>query len=249
MENEWGTGNSGGHRAAFCIPILVSRELAYNIFERQTCHGQQMKLSQFFVWCCVPICGSTGVTAVYAARPDLARKSVRDAETGEERRIRLGEDYKGRPVDSNRDVWVVQVMNGAGEVQHAGAEADGLLRLLRTRLANLREELGDDAEPTLDCMHELGSRLLGRAYYDEAEILYKECLDRRQGLSACIYTIARISVTYPSIKSPGYWHRCGKLPGAGILQTSLQQRPQRLLVVGRRIEHVSPKSVYCEVRS
>ncbi|CAE7372063.1 NPHP3, partial [Symbiodinium sp. KB8] len=148
VENEWGTGNSGGHRAAFCIPILVSRELAYNIFERQT--------------------------------PDLARKSVRDAETGEERRIRLGEDYKGRPVDRNRDVWVVQVMNGAGEVQHAGAEADGLLRLLRTRLANLREELGDDAEPTLDCMHELGSRLLGRAYYDEAEILYKECLDRRR---------------------------------------------------------------------
>ena len=151
-----------------------------------------MKLLQFFVWCCVPICGSTGVTAVYAARPDLARKSVRDAETGEERQIRLGEDYKGRPVDRNRDVWVVQVMNEAGEVQHAGAEADGLLRLLRTRLVNLREELGDDAEPTLDCMHELGSRLLGRAYYDEAEMLYKECLDRRRGLSACIYTIARI---------------------------------------------------------
>ena len=86
-------------------------------------------------------------------------------------------------MDRNRDVWVLQVTNEAGEVQHAGAEADGLLRLLRTRLSNLREELGDDAKPTLDCMYELGSRLHGRSYHDEAEKLYKECLDRRHGLS------------------------------------------------------------------
>ncbi|CAE7553271.1 NPHP3, partial [Symbiodinium necroappetens] len=148
VEKEWGAGNAGGHRAAFCIPILVSRELAYNTFEKQT--------------------------------PDLAQKIVRDANTGEERRINLGEDYRGRKVDPGRDVCVVQVTDDAGSVKHAGAEADGLLRLLRRRLANLRRELGDDAEITLDCMFELGRRLDGRALHKEAEQLYKECLRGRR---------------------------------------------------------------------
>ena len=94
-----GTGSSGGHRAAFCIPIVVLREHAYNIFQRQT--------------------------------PDLAQKMVLDADTGQERGINLGEDYRGRKVDPGRDVWVLQVTDDVGRVKHAGAEADGLLRLLR----------------------------------------------------------------------------------------------------------------------
>ncbi|CAE7599276.1 NPHP3, partial [Symbiodinium necroappetens] len=44
VENEWGAGNTGGHRAAFCIPIVVSAELAYNIFEKQACRGMQSVL-------------------------------------------------------------------------------------------------------------------------------------------------------------------------------------------------------------
>ena len=43
------------------------------------------------------------------ARPDIAGKLVADPVTGEERPIALGEDYKGRPVDRDRDVWVLQV--------------------------------------------------------------------------------------------------------------------------------------------
>ena len=71
---------------------------------------------------------------------------VLDPDTKKERRINLGEDYRGRKVDPGRDVWVLQVTDDMGRVKHAGAEADGLLRLLRLRLANLRRELGDDAE-------------------------------------------------------------------------------------------------------
>ncbi|CAE7746193.1 FKBP65 [Symbiodinium sp. CCMP2456] len=148
VEEEWGRGNAGGHRAAFCIPIIVSRELAYNIFEKQT--------------------------------PDLAQKMVRDADTGKERKINLGEDYRGRKVDPARDVWVVQVTDDSGRVKHAGAEADGLLRLLRRRLANLRRQLGDDAKITLDCMGELARRLRRRALREEAEQLFQECLRRRR---------------------------------------------------------------------
>ncbi|CAE7657014.1 NPHP3 [Symbiodinium necroappetens] len=44
VEKEWGAGNTGGHRAAFCIPIVVSTELAYNIFEKQACRGMQSVL-------------------------------------------------------------------------------------------------------------------------------------------------------------------------------------------------------------
>ena len=121
--------------------------------------------------------------ALACFRPDLAQKIVLDPDTGEERRINLGEDYRGRKVDPGRDVWVLQVTDDMGKVKHAGAEADGLLRLLRLRLANLRRELGDDAEITLDCMDELGTRLLGRALHEEAEQLYKECLRGRRSLS------------------------------------------------------------------
>ena len=42
MDKEWGSGNPGGHRAAFCIPVLAPTELAYNIFQRQTCHGEEL---------------------------------------------------------------------------------------------------------------------------------------------------------------------------------------------------------------
>ncbi|CAE7277931.1 KLC1 [Symbiodinium microadriaticum] len=148
LEREWGSGNPGGHRAAFCIPVLAPRELAYNIFRRQT--------------------------------PDLAKRIVRDRETGAKRRVRLGEDYKGRKVNPCRDVWVLQLRSETGEVQHANAEAGDLLNLLRTRLAKLREELGDTEEETLDCMEELASRLEGRANYDEAEKLCRECFQARR---------------------------------------------------------------------
>ena len=79
--------------------------------------------------------------------PDLAQKIIRDTATGDERRINLGVDYQGRKVDHRRDVWVLRVTDDDGQVKHAGAEADGLLKLLRMRLANLRRELGEDAEP------------------------------------------------------------------------------------------------------
>ena len=117
---EWGDANPQGHRAAFCIPMLAPKAMAYNIFERQT--------------------------------PDMAQKIVQDRKTNEERRIALGEDYKGRAVDRDRDVWVLRIQDSAGEVQHASAEADGLLELLRLRLAHLREAKGNMDKATLDCI-------------------------------------------------------------------------------------------------
>eukprot|EP00439_Symbiodinium_sp_Y106_P065855 s537_g10.t1 len=149
VEREWGQespANPAGHRAAFCVPMLVPRAMAYNIFERQT--------------------------------PDLAEKRVQDEATGEERPIRLGEDYKGRPVDRRRDVWVVRVSDGGGAVGHASAEADGVLRLLRLRLTRLREQLGDDHDDTFGCMDELGRRLYSRSQLDEAEGLWRQVLHR-----------------------------------------------------------------------
>ena len=38
---QWGTGRKFGHRAAFCIPLIVPHSIAYNIFERHTCHSCQ----------------------------------------------------------------------------------------------------------------------------------------------------------------------------------------------------------------
>ena len=36
VQQEWGDGNSSGHRADFCVRILAPKAMAYNIFERQT---------------------------------------------------------------------------------------------------------------------------------------------------------------------------------------------------------------------
>ncbi|CAE7273498.1 klc-2 [Symbiodinium natans] len=145
---EWGDENPSGHRAAFCLPILAPKAMAYNIFEQLT--------------------------------PDMSSKLVHDPDTGTERPVKLGEDYKGRAVDPARDVWVVRVVDDAGAVQNASAETDGLLQLMRRRLALLRGDKGDTDMDTLACMHELASRLQARGQHDEAEQLNRECLTERR---------------------------------------------------------------------
>ncbi|CAE7740806.1 Klc, partial [Symbiodinium sp. CCMP2456] len=41
---EWGDGSALGHRAAFCVPLRVPRELAYNIFQRLTPDMKQRRV-------------------------------------------------------------------------------------------------------------------------------------------------------------------------------------------------------------
>ena len=69
-----------------------------------------------------------------------------------------------------------------GRVQNAAADADAILDLLQLRLRKLRASAGEDV-PTADGMYELARRLKGRARYEEAEELYRECLRIRPGLS------------------------------------------------------------------
>ncbi|CAJ1408785.1 unnamed protein product [Effrenium voratum] len=125
VDREWGSGKADGHRAAFCVPLIVPKSIAYNIFERQT--------------------------------PDMAKRN-----------LSLGEDYKGRAVHGNRDVWVVRLADERGSAHDAVAEADAVLKLLRLRLEKLRLELGDDHASTLGCMSELvadrSASVLSRAF-------------------------------------------------------------------------------------
>ncbi|CAE7246149.1 METTL4 [Symbiodinium sp. CCMP2592] len=97
---EWGDGRGNDHRGMYCIPILVNRSMAYNIFQRQT--------------------------------PEFAAKTVEEG--GQRRQIRLGEDYKGRPVDRERDVWVLRVTDDRGEVCNGTADSDLVLDILRAHI-------------------------------------------------------------------------------------------------------------------
>ncbi|CAE7943371.1 Nphp3, partial [Symbiodinium necroappetens] len=142
---EWGDENRHGHRAAYCIPLIVPRDMAYNIFQRQT--------------------------------PDIAAKVVEDR-NGETRHVRLGEDYKGRPVHSNRDVWIIRIAE-AGAVGHAHASTDDVINLLERRLAKLRMSAGSLDSKTFDCLSELGHRYQSRARFDEAERLLREAFEGR----------------------------------------------------------------------
>ena len=67
-------------------------------------------------------------------------------------------------------------------MQHAAADADAILDLLQLRLEKLRASADEDV-PTANCMYELARRLTGRARYEEAEELYRECLRIRLDLS------------------------------------------------------------------
>ena len=145
-DNEWGNGRKSGHRAAFCIPLLVPCSIAYNIFERHT--------------------------------PDMAERTVKDS-AGQERPITLGEDNQGRAVHRNRDVWVIRLETD-GALQHAAADSDSVLELLRLRLQKLRA-LGD-GEATAKCLLELARRCKGRGRYPEAEELNRECRKICEGI-------------------------------------------------------------------
>ena len=185
---EWGDKNPQGHRAAFCVPLIVPKDMAYNIFERQT--------------------------------PDISGRLVDG-----KRRIALGEDYKGRKVHSNRDVWVIRI-EGGGEVQHAKMKADALANVLEKRLqklwsAGLMTEVfkqwlnmivyhlnhpnGDMFEQPdcrtlsgiagrLDCMAELAERYQGRARFGDAEPLltqiYAECQGKEPEASKSLASLA-----------------------------------------------------------
>ena len=144
VSREWGSTRPQGHRAAFCIPLIVPKDMAYNIFERHT--------------------------------PDMAVKRVMGVGGGD-RPIQLGEDYKGRPVHRNRDVWVIRIPNDHGEAQHATATADSLLDVLQLQLRNMRRELGSQHLMTLGCMTVLARRLQGQHRHEEAERLYREALE------------------------------------------------------------------------
>ncbi|CAE7399376.1 klc-2 [Symbiodinium natans] len=146
VAREWGHENPQGHRAAFCIPLIVPKNTAYFIFERQT--------------------------------PDMAMRRVQDA-SGIYRPVGLGEDYRGRPVHRNRDVWVVRVADALGTPGNASVAADALAEVVRIRLCRLRRHLGNEDYETLSCIFELGRRLQGRSEFKQAEELYRESL---QGL-------------------------------------------------------------------
>ena len=132
----------------------------------------------------------------------MARKLVQDK--GVQRHVRLGEDYQGRAVHRGRDVFLLCVVSTSGEVQNASAEADGVLQLLKLRLALLRKSKGDRDAATMECMSELGRRMQGRAVHQEAETLMRECLAGRPRLSkthfkdlpkACLWRASSLKAT------------------------------------------------------
>ena len=98
---QWGNGRGeSGHRAAFCIPLIVPRSIAYNIFERHTFHGCRydcftVALRKFGTLCLWSVMSLKSVRArlwvqmCVCLRPDLAERTVKDS-AGQECPIKLG---------------------------------------------------------------------------------------------------------------------------------------------------------------
>ena len=138
--------------------------------------------------------------------------------SGKERPLALGEDYKGRAVHRNRDVWVVRLESDGGAVQHATAEAEGLIQLLQLRLSKLRGRLENEHFVALDCMDQLANRLDGRGRHSEAEELWRQCLRKPEtlfsltNLATCLKWQGRADEAEPLSREP--WQRSQKKLGA-----------------------------------
>ena len=126
---------------------------------------------------CIPLLVPTALAYNIFERqtPDMRERRL---EHDGERPIALGEDYKGRAVDRNRDVWVIRIADETGQILHALHDAEAFIGLLRKRLEKLRAE--SDGEAMATCIMELAQRLAARGQRPESEDLYRECLQLRR---------------------------------------------------------------------
>ncbi|CAE7524875.1 NPHP3 [Symbiodinium sp. CCMP2592] len=126
---------------------------------------------------CIPLVVPAGLAYNIFERqtPDMQEKRL-ECDGG--RPIALGEDYKGRAVDRNRDVWVIRITDQTGQILNALHDAEAFVSLLRTRLEKLR--LQSNGEGIATCIMELAQRLAARGQHEESEDLYRECLELRR---------------------------------------------------------------------
>ena len=143
-DQEWGAGNPQGHRAGFCVPLIVPVEMAYNIFQRQTPDLAGRLIEE------------KGTSRPIRLGEDLQGRAV----------------HRNRDVWVIRILG--EGVEGQRQPQHAKMNVDALANVLEKRLEKLWRNFGGSNEKTLECMTELALRYQGRARFAEAEPLFTQ---------------------------------------------------------------------------
>lgn len=165
-DQEWGAGNPQGHRAGFCVPLIVPVEMAYNIFQRQT--------------------------PDLAGRLIEEKGTSRPIRLGEDLQGRVV--HRNRDVWVIRILG--EGVEGQRQPQHAKMNVDALANVLEKRLEKLWRNFGGSNEKTLECMTELALRYQGRARFAEAEPLFTQVYATRmqQGGSETCKSLASLAI-------------------------------------------------------
>ncbi|CAE7359291.1 Klc, partial [Symbiodinium sp. KB8] len=179
---DWGDENTCGNRAACCIPMIVPRDMAFSIFERQTpdlqargvplgtdSKGREVHRNRD-VW--VVRFSDDGVVRNAVAKTDGILDLLQ---------LRL-EKLQGDPRSKQQAKngitshdTLATMNNLAGTLQDQG-KLDEAEPLFRECLKHRRAKLGNSHVSTLTNMNNLALLLKKRGQWDEAESLHRECL-------------------------------------------------------------------------
>ncbi|OLQ15585.1 Nephrocystin-3 [Symbiodinium microadriaticum] len=155
---EWGDGRKAGHRAAFCIPLLVPCSIAYSIFERHTPDMAERTVKD-----------SAGQERPIRLGEDNQGRAVhqnRDVWV-----IRLETDGALHHAAADAD----GVLSCKGRGRYSEAE-----ELNRECCKICPSKLGPEHPLTLTSMYHLAVVLEASGQLEEAEPLYREALEKRQ---------------------------------------------------------------------
>ncbi|CAE7570368.1 Klc, partial [Symbiodinium sp. CCMP2456] len=208
---DWGDENTCGNRAACCIPMIVPRDMAFSIFERQTPDLQARG---------VPLGTDSKGREVHRNRDVWV---VRFSDDGGVRnavaktdgildllQLRLGK-LQENPRSKEQDTTdcmleVARRLRGRGRYQETE-------QLYRDCLARCQAKKGITSHDALVTANNLAGTLQDQGKLDEAEPLYRECLKhRRAKLGNChVSTLTNMSNLASLLTDRGQWDEAESL--------------------------------------
>ena len=179
----WGLGNPEGHRAAFCIPMIVPKAISYNIFQRQTPELEARGVALGADYKGRAVHKSRDVFVVRALDKQqrvghLATKTDSIIAVLDKRLAFLQES-----IGSHAQLTLETLDEKARRLRGRGRLQEAEL-LYRRSLEGRRQTFGDLHSTTLDCIFCLANLLVERGRFAEAELLFQEA---REGFQQTMF--------------------------------------------------------------
>ncbi|CAE7614463.1 nphp3 [Symbiodinium sp. CCMP2456] len=183
---EWGDDNPAGHRAEFCVPLIVPKSMAYSIFERQTPDLQARNVPLGSDYKCREVHRNRDVWVVRIE----GDKGVKNAEARSEMLLNLLQlrlsKLKQRHGDDSEDA--LKCMQELASRLKSRGRFDEAEMLYREHLAVRRLKLGNKNKATVRSIDNLITLLFARNKLEEAEVLCREAMQTARELQLDLST-------------------------------------------------------------